>query len=68
MFVMDGLEVMKLIRLMGDKVWDILIIVLIVNVLIGDKEKCLKFGMDDFILKFVGVSWLKECFYRYLSK
>ena len=66
--VMDGLEATKLIRSMGDKARDIPIIALTANALTGDKEKCLKSGMDDFISKPVGVSRLKECLYRHLSK
>ena len=58
--VMDGLEATKLIRSMGDKARDIPIIALTANALTGDKEKCLKSGMDDFISKPVGVSRLKE--------
>ena len=66
--VMDGLEATKLIRSMGDKARDIPIVALTANALTGDKEKCLKSGMDDFISKPVGVSRLKECLYRHLSK
>lgn len=66
--VMDGLEATKLIRSMGDKARDIPIIALTANALTGDKEKCLKSGMDDFISKPVGVSRLKECIYKHLSK
>lgn len=66
--VMDGLEATKLIRSMGDKARDIPIIALTANALTGDKEKCLKSGMDDFISKPVGVSRLKESLYRHLSK
>jgi len=66
--VMDGLEATKLIRSMGDKARDIPIIALTANALTGDKEKCLKSGMNDFISKPVGVSRLKECVFRHLSK
>ncbi|WP_404833850.1 response regulator [Alteromonas macleodii] len=66
--VMDRLEATKLIRSMGDKARDIPIIALTANALTGDKEKCLKSGMDDFISKPVGVSRLKESLYRHLSK
>ena len=66
--VMDRLEATKLIRSMGDKARDIQIIALTANVLTGDKEKCLKSGMNDFISKPVGVSRLKECVFRHLSK
>ncbi|WP_394222842.1 ATP-binding protein [Alteromonas gracilis] len=66
--VMDGLEATRQIRALGDAACTIPIVALTANALIGDKEKCLKSGMDDFISKPVGVSRLKECVYRHLSK
>jgi len=66
--VMDGLEATRQIRALGEEASCIPIVALTANALTGDKEKCLKSGMDDFISKPVGVSRLKECVYRHLSK
>ena len=66
--VMDGIEATKHIREMGNETREIPIIALTANALTGDKEKCLKSGMNDFISKPVGVSRLKECLFRHLSK
>lgn len=65
--VMDGLEATRQIRELGEHAQHIPIIALTANVLTGDKEKCLKSGMNDFISKPVGVSRLKECVFRHLS-
>ena len=65
--VMDGLEATRHIRALGGQAEQIPIIALTANVLTGDKEKCLKSGMNDFISKPVGVSRLKECVFRHLS-
>ncbi|KXJ61628.1 MAG: hybrid sensor histidine kinase/response regulator, partial [Alteromonas sp. Nap_26] len=65
--VMDGLEATRHIRALGEQAKQIPIIALTANVLTGDKEKCLKSGMNDFISKPVGVSRLKECVFRHLS-
>lgn len=66
--VMGGLEATQKIRALGEQTKDVPIIALTANVLTGDKEKCLKSGMNDFISKPVGVSRLKECVFRHLSK
>ncbi|MCZ8531526.1 GAF domain-containing hybrid sensor histidine kinase/response regulator [Alteromonas sp. PRIM-21] len=66
--IMDGLEATKQIRLLDQEAAQIPIIALTANVSTGEKEKCLKSGMDDFISKPVGVSRLKECVFRHLSK
>ncbi|WP_334049778.1 GAF domain-containing hybrid sensor histidine kinase/response regulator [Alteromonas gracilis] len=65
--VMDGLEATRHIRALGGQAKQIPIIALTANVLTGEKEKCLKSGMNDFISKPVGVSRLKECVFRHLS-
>ena len=65
--VMDGLEATRQIRKLGEHARAIPIIALTANALTGDKEKCLKSGMNDFISKPVGVSRLKECVFRNLS-
>ena len=51
--VMDGLAATKEIRALGETVP---IIALTANALSGEKEKCLRAGMNDFISKPVGVS------------
>jgi len=62
--VMDGLTATKEIRALGEK---IPIIALTANALSGEKEKCLRAGMDDFISKPVGVSRLGDCINYHLS-
>ncbi len=54
--VMDGLEATQHIRNINQEASQVPIIALTANTLTGDKEKCLKSGMDDFISKPVGVS------------
>ncbi|TKB01544.1 response regulator [Alteromonas portus] len=66
--VMDGLEATKQIRLLDQQSAEIPIIALTANVVTKEKEKCLNSGMNDFISKPVGVSRLKECVFRHLSK
>ena len=66
--IMDGLEATQHIRNLNHEVAEVPIIALTANALTGDKEKCLKSGMNDFISKPVGVSRLKECVFRHLSK
>ena len=66
--IMDGLEATEQIRNLNHEAAEVPIIALTANALTGDKEKCLKSGMDDFISKPVGVSRLKECVFRHLSK
>ncbi|MDO6567936.1 ATP-binding protein [Alteromonas sp. 1_MG-2023] len=56
--IMDGLTATKEIRELGET---IPIIALTANALSGEKEKCLRAGMDDFISKPVGVSRLGDC-------
>ena len=62
--VMDGLTATKEIRELDEK---IPIIALTANALSGEKEKCLRAGMDDFISKPVGVSRLGDCINYHLS-
>ncbi|MBZ2163651.1 PAS domain-containing hybrid sensor histidine kinase/response regulator [Alteromonas stellipolaris] len=62
--VMDGLMATKEIRVLDEK---IPIIALTANALSGEKEKCLRAGMDDFISKPVGVSRLGDCINYHLS-
>ena len=66
--VRDGYEATRVIREMGEVARNTPIIALTANALSSDKEKCLKSGMDDFISKPVGVSRLKECVFRHLSR
>jgi CheY-like chemotaxis protein len=53
---------------MGGEAQDIPIVALTANALVGDKEKCLNSGMDDFISKPVGASRLKACIYKHLRR
>lgn len=57
MLEMDGFEVIKCIRNgeVGECYLNVLIIVLIVNVMKGDKECCVNVGMDDYLSKFFDV-------------
>lgn len=66
--VMDGLEATRRIRKLGGEAQEIPILALTANALVGDKEKCLNSGMDDFISKPVGASRLKSCIYKHLSR
>lgn len=66
MLVMDGIIVIKYIRCLDGVGSDVLIIVLIVNVMFSEKDKCLYVGMNDFILKLVGISCLWDCLFYYL--
>lgn len=57
MFNMNGYDVIWVIweGKVGVMYKDVFIIVMIVNVMFGEKEKCLEVGMDDFVIKFVMV-------------
>ena len=66
--VMDGLEATRRIRKLGGEAQVIPILALTANALVGDKEKCLNSGMDDFISKPCGASRLKSYIYKHLSR
>lgn len=51
MFEMDGLEVICVIRKLF-KYNSLMIIVMMVNVMFEDWEKCINVGMDDYLVKF----------------
>jgi len=57
---MDGYELTRVIRKAGDKFSDRPIIALTANALKGEKEKCLKIGMDDYLSKPITLQNLKE--------
>ncbi|MBU1344628.1 MAG: response regulator [Proteobacteria bacterium] len=48
---MDGYEATQKIRAMGDEKKDIPIIAMTANAMKGDREKCLEYGMNDYISK-----------------
>ena len=52
---MDGLKATKLIRESSDKINSIIIIAMTANALIGDRNKCLEAGMNDYISKPINI-------------
>ncbi|MFQ5354690.1 MAG: response regulator, partial [Thermodesulfobacteriota bacterium] len=67
--VMDGYEATRSIRAPESKVLchDIPIIAMTANALKGDREKCIKAGMDDYISKPVGPGALADMIEKYLK-
>lgn len=66
---MDGYEATKILREMMENstIKPTTIIALTANVLESDKERCMKAGMDDFLVKPLAVEKLKQIFIQYLS-
>lgn len=61
MLVLDGYEVMKLIcKDFIEDVCKIFVIVMIVLVIQGDREKCLVVGMNDYFVKLVWLEVFKK--------
>ncbi|MEZ5893238.1 MAG: response regulator [Parvularculaceae bacterium] len=66
--VMNGIEATSAIRKRDIATGARTIIVgLTANALVGDREKCLDAGMDDYLSKPVDVQKLSDCFNRWLS-
>ena len=57
---LDGLEATKIIREREDSFSHIPIIALTAHVMKGDKERCLKAGMDDYLPKPINPKILSE--------
>ena len=69
--VMDGFEASRAIRdpqTSGLKNHDITIVAMTANAMVGDREKCLEAGMDDYIAKPISVDKLTEALNRWLVK
>ncbi|MEM9158910.1 MAG: response regulator [Verrucomicrobiota bacterium] len=66
--VMDGLEATRRIRAMGGKWADAPIIAMTANAMQGDRETCLKAGMDDYISKPITPDNLRELLFKWLGK
>jgi len=65
--VKDGLSATKEIRQLGDLGMRVPIVALTANALVGEKEKCMNAGMDDFISKPMGISRLSDCINFHLA-
>ena len=63
---MDGYQATGEIRRRCDKVRDIPIVAMTANALVGDREKCIAAGMDDYIAKPVRQEQLAEILRKYL--
>lgn len=65
---MDGYEVTRQIRALEGEAKHTPIIAVTANALVGDREKCLEAGMDDYISKPIKGSDLEMMLEKYLSK
>jgi len=68
--VLDGYETTRIIRKsLGEKInSNIPIIAVTANAMKGDKEKCLKAGMDDYVSKPLSLNTLKEMLEKWLGQ
>ncbi|MBU2870153.1 response regulator [Colwellia sp. E2M01] len=59
---MDGYEATRLIRqgVAGEKYKDIAIVAMTANAMLGDEEKCLSAGMNDYLVKPINKSLVKD--------
>lgn len=64
--VMDGYEAATKIRSLGGKAQLVPIIALTANVLVGEREKCLMAGMNDYLSKPIEKAVFSRCLHRYL--
>ncbi len=65
--VMDGYTAATMIRELGVDTNCTPIIALTANVLVGEREKCVKAGMNDYLTKPINVRQLGACLQRYLT-
>jgi CheY-like chemotaxis protein len=63
---MDGLDATRIIRNLGGRFAEIIIIALTANAVSGVREQFLKAGMDDFLAKPIIISELQEILRKYL--
>ena len=63
---LDGLETTRLIRSQEQAGTHLPIIAMTANAMAGDRENCLKAGMDDFISKPIVPDQLREILSRWL--
>ncbi|GLQ30739.1 ATP-binding protein [Litoribrevibacter albus] len=68
--VMDGFETTERIRSggAGERYKDVFVLAMTAGAMAGDKDKCLAYGMNDYITKPVDVHVLKEKLVYWLSK
>lgn len=64
---LDGLEATKRIRQMSTLVQQPYIIAMTANAMKGDREQCIKAGMDDYISKPIHVSDIKQIFENWVN-
>jgi len=64
--VMDGYEAATQIRQLGKAAQLVPIIALTANVLVGEREKCLLAGMNDYLSKPIDKGNFSRCLHRYL--
>lgn len=65
---MDGYDVTRQIRMLEGSAKHTPIIAVTANALVGDREKCLEAGMDDYISKPIKGSDLEMMLEKYVSK
>lgn len=61
-----GLDIARRIK-SSDRLWHIPVIATTANVLIGDKERCLEAGCDDYLPKPLDIRRLRELMRHYLD-
>jgi len=65
---MDGFEATTAIRSLKSEKSEIPIIAMTANAMVGDRERCIAAGMDDYTSKPIQVSALTECMLRWVGK